>query len=185
VVTDDNEPPSCIDVSEAPGVGEDALEANAARATVYAVLSSPCPKADREDTAPCPETSASLSISATTTPFERPMVDGVPKRNVEAAEMDSDHPEGIRIRHIEREDLLDDRKLLSLYDLYAEDGVVGKAEADRLEFVACAEASLRKAKDNPGGLFAERLKNWSERRRWYSHRDEERARRRLPLKGGE
>jgi hypothetical protein len=150
------------------------LKPTQGRATGYALFSSPCPESDREDAAPCPETSASLSIPATTTPFERPMVYGVPRRNVEAAETDRDRRDGIRIPNIKLEDLTDSFRLFALFDLCAE--VVGTSDAARLDFVACARVSLRKAKTNPGGFFADRLRNWSERRGWITMEDEEYAR---------
>ena len=81
--------------------------------------------------------------------------------------------------HVDPDVLGDTDKLLALFGQYAERGIVADCEADRLDFVACAESVLRIENGNPAGLFAERLRNWPKRRGWVSHADEENAARRL------
>jgi len=81
--------------------------------------------------------------------------------------------------HVDPDVLGDTDKLLALFGQCTEKGLVGKSEADRLDFVACAESVLRIENGNPPGLFAERVRNWPKRRGWVSHADEENAARRL------
>ncbi|MFH1110371.1 MAG: hypothetical protein V1790_14415 [Planctomycetota bacterium] len=81
--------------------------------------------------------------------------------------------------HVDPDVLADTGKLLALFGQYAERGIVADCDADRLDFVACAESVLRIENGNPAGLFAERLRNWPTRRGWVSHADEENAARRL------
>jgi hypothetical protein len=174
------------------------------RATTYEVFTSPCPESDRVEAIPCPEsgrveaipcpesdrvtgqpcpkTSATLSVSGATTPFERPMVGGIPKRNVEAPETDRDHPEGRRIRQIEREDLIDPVCLNRLYRWAVKVKIITTSQDDRHYFFGRAANAVRCAKRSPGAMFAHWLTLASKEIK-LSKEDEEKAHQKLQALG--
>jgi hypothetical protein len=87
-------------------------------------------------------------------------------------------PPAATLRHILLEDLEDTGRLLVLLDEAREQGLIGKAPADRLTFCAMAAHALRVGKDNPCGLFY-RLLHGDQLRLYLSDGDDEAARVRL------
>ena len=80
-------------------------------------------------------------------------------------------------RHVEHHDLVDARRLLTLYEQASGTGAVAESEMERLHFFTAAEHALAKGRRNPCGLFVHLVKH----KRWNfcTERDEDLARQRL------
>jgi hypothetical protein len=88
-------------------------------------------------------------------------------------------------RHLERNDLTDPTRLLTLYEHASRTGAVASTEMDRLHVFTAAEHALAIGTRNPCGLFVHLVKNrlW----KFSTERDEDLARQKLRrmLHGGE
>lgn len=86
-------------------------------------------------------------------------------------------PQAPTWRHVERHDLSDSARLLTLYEQARLGGAVSSSEMDRLRFFTAAEHALAKGTRNPCGLFVHLVKHklW----KFCTERDEDLARQRL------